>query len=90
MPGPVIDLTVTHLSPSSVEISWSPPISNPNCVKHYHVTWQNNVTTTENTEIVIENLEPCHIHTVTVCTINPNDEMGDCEDISFKMEPDGE
>ena len=58
--SPILQPTVMATGPTTVNISWSPPLNGSNCVDHYNITINSNginqYTTTNTTSVIVEDL----------------------------------
>ena len=58
--SPILQPTVMGTGPTTVNISWSPPLTGSNCVDHNNITINNNginqYTTSNTTSVIVEDL----------------------------------
>ena len=58
--SPILQPTVMATDPTTVNISWSPPLTGSNCVDHYNITINSNginqYITTNTTSVIVEDL----------------------------------
>jgi hypothetical protein len=86
VPGKIENL-VAEPDSHTINLTWTKPTQNGNCVVHYAIEWKaiadgsrnRNNSFTENEFYVIDNLEACETYEVSVSAVNENNNTSEAD-----------